>query len=73
MKLRRMQRMNFIKDIEKYLCIQVVYSIILNNDFPQCEIKQIIEDIRTYGNIATAKGKLKREYEGETEFLFDSS
>lgn len=40
---------------------------VLKNDFPQSEIKQLIEDIHTYGNIAAAKLKLKREYEAETE------
>jgi len=65
----------FTRLIKDGLKVEDIFMIahIINNDFPQCEIKQIIEDIRTYGNIATAKGKLKREYEGETEFLFDSS
>ena len=46
---------------------------VLKNDFPQSKIKQLTEDIRTYGNIAAAKLKLKREYEAETEFLLESS
>jgi hypothetical protein len=46
---------------------------VLKNDFPQSKIKQLTEDIRTYGNIAAAKWKLKREYEAETEFLLESS
>ena len=44
---------------------------VLKNDFPQNEIKQLIEDIRTYGNVATAISILRREYEGNTEFLSD--
>ena len=35
----------------------------------QSEIKPLTEDISTYGDIAAAKWKLKREYEAETEFL----
>ena len=46
---------------------------VLKNDFPQSKIKQLTEDIRTYGNIAAAKWKLKRAYEAETEFLLESS
>ncbi|MDW0118988.1 MAG: hypothetical protein QOK64_00515, partial [Nitrososphaeraceae archaeon] len=41
---------------------------VLKNDFPQSEIKQLIEDIRTYGNISAAKWKSEREYEEESEF-----
>jgi len=41
---------------------------VLKNDFPQSGIKQLIEDIRTYGNIAAAVWKLKRDYEAESEF-----
>lgn len=51
-----------LKDEDIFLVAHV-----LKNDFPQSEIKQLIEDIRTYGNIAAAKLKLKREYEAETE------
>ena len=36
---------------------------IIKNDFPQRTIKQLIEDIRTYGNIAAAISKLKGENE----------
>ena len=43
---------------------------ILKNDFPQSEIKQLTDDIITYGNIAAAKWKLKREYSADTESLF---
>lgn len=46
---------------------------VLKNDFPQSGIKQLIEDIRTYGNIAAAKWKSEREYEAESEFPLDSS
>jgi len=46
---------------------------VLKNDFPQSKIKQLTEDIRTYGNIAAAKWKSKREYEAQTEFLLKSS
>ncbi len=43
---------------------------VLKNDFPQSKIKQLTEDIRTYGNIAAAKSKSKREYEAESESEF---
>ena len=39
---------------------------VLKNDFPQTGIEQLIEDIRTYGNITAAKWKSKREYEEES-------
>ena len=39
----------------------------------QSGIKQLIEDIRTYGNISAAKWKSKREYEAESEFPLESS
>lgn len=42
---------------------------VLRNDFPQTEIKQIIEDIRTYGSIAAARLRLKRVYEGEAGLI----
>ena len=61
-----------IKDGLKAEDIFMVVNV-LNNDFPQSGIEQLIEDIRTYGNIAAAKWKLKREYEGESEFLLESS
>jgi hypothetical protein len=41
---------------------------VLKNDYPQSGIEQLIEDIRTYGNITTAKWKSKREYEVESAF-----
>ena len=43
---------------------------VLKNDFPQNGIEQLLEDIRTYGNISAAKSKLKREYEAESESEF---
>jgi len=46
---------------------------VLKNDYPQSGIKQLIEDIRTYGNITAAKWRLKREYEVESEFTLESS
>jgi restriction endonuclease S subunit len=45
---------------------------ILKNDYPQSGIEQLIEDIRTYGNITAAKWKSKREYEAESEFPLES-
>lgn len=46
---------------------------VLKNDFPQNGIEQLIEDIRTYGNITAAKWRSKREYEVESEFTLESS
>ena len=46
---------------------------VLKNDFPQNGIEQLIEDIRTYGNITVAKLRSKREYEVESEFTLESS
>ena len=46
---------------------------VLKNDFPQNGIEQLIDDIRTYGNITAAKWRLKREYEVESEFTLESS
>ena len=45
---------------------------VLKNDFPQTGIEQLIEDIRTYGNITAALGKLKREYQAKTGSPFES-
>lgn len=45
---------------------------ILNNDFSPSKIKKLIEDIRTYGSIRAAKSKLKRGYEEDDEFSFES-
>lgn len=56
-----------IKDGLKAEDIFMVVNV-LKNDFPESGIKQLIEDIRTYGNIAAAKWKSKREYEAESEF-----
>ena len=46
---------------------------VLKNDFPQSGIEQLIEDIRTYGNITAAKWRSKREYEVKSEFTLESS
>ncbi len=46
---------------------------VLKNDFPQSGIEQLIDDIRTYGNITAAKWRSKREYEVESEFTLESS
>ena len=61
-----------IKDGLKAEDIFMVVNV-LNNDFPENGIEQLIEDIRTYGNIAAAKWKSKREYEGESEFPLGNS
>ncbi|MGI8719746.1 MAG: hypothetical protein ACR2KF_04425 [Nitrososphaeraceae archaeon] len=42
---------------------------VLKNDFPQRDIQQLIEDIRTYGSIAAATWKLQRHDE-ENESLW---
>jgi hypothetical protein len=52
-----------LKDEDIFMAVDI-----LKNDFPQSGIKQLIEDIRKYGNIAAAVWKLKREYEAESEF-----
>jgi len=52
-----------LKDEDIFMAVNV-----LKNDFPQSGIEQLLEDIRTYGNITAAKWKLKREYEAESEF-----
>jgi len=52
-----------LKDEDIFMAVNV-----LKNDFPQSGIEQLLEDIRTYGNISAAKWKLKREYEAESEF-----
>ena len=46
---------------------------VLKNDFPQNGIEQLIDDIRTYGNITAAKWRSKRKYEVESEFTLESS
>jgi hypothetical protein len=50
-----------LKDEDIFMAVNV-----LKNDFPQSGIEQLIEDIRTYGNISAAKWKSKREYEAES-------
>jgi transposase len=57
---------NGLKEEDIFMAVNV-----LKNDFPQSEIKPLLDDIRTYGNIAAAKSKLKREYEEENEALFE--
>ena len=57
-----------LKDEDIFMAVNV-----LKNDFPQNGFEQLIEDIRTYGNITTAKWKSKREYEAESEFPLESS
>ena len=52
-----------LKDEDIFMAVNI-----LKNDYPQSGIEQLIEDIRTYGNISAAKSKLKREYEEESEF-----
>ena len=52
-----------LKDEDIFMAVNI-----LKNDYPQRGIEQIIEDIRTYGNISAAKSKLKRENEEESEF-----
>ncbi|HVE36655.1 MAG TPA: hypothetical protein VNA18_00510 [Nitrososphaeraceae archaeon] len=56
----------FTRLIKDGLHVEDIFMVgyIINNDFPQGQIKQLIEDIRTYGSISAAKEKLKREYEG---------
>jgi hypothetical protein len=57
----------FTRLIKDGLQVEDIFMVghIINNDFPQGQIKQLIEDIRTYGSISAAKEKLKREYEGD--------
>ena len=40
---------------------------VLENDFTKSDIDQIIEDMRTYGNVAAARRKLQRQYETVAE------
>jgi Ca2+-binding EF-hand superfamily protein len=58
----------FTRLIKDGLKVEDIFMVVnvLKNDFPQNGIKQLIEDIRTYGNITTAKWKSKREYEAES-------
>lgn len=46
---------------------------ILKNDYTSAKIKQLIEDIGTYGSIHNATSKLKRESEQEDDFSLGSS
>ena len=65
----------FNRLIKDGLKVEDIFMVVhvLKNDFPQSGIKQLLEDIRTYGNITAAKWKSKREYEAESELFLDSS
>ena len=65
----------FTRLIKDGLKVEDIFMVVnvLKNDYPQSGIKQLIEDIRTYGNISAAKWKSKREYEAESEFPLESS
>jgi hypothetical protein len=58
----------FTRLLKAGLKVEDIFMVVnvLKNDYPQTGIEQLIEDIRTYGNITTAKWKLKREYETES-------
>lgn len=61
----------FTRLIKDGLKVEDIFMVVhvLKNDFPKSEIKPLTEDIRTYGNIAAAKWKLKREHDADTESL----
>jgi len=65
----------FTRLIKDGLKVEDIFMVVnvLKNDFPQSGINQLIDDIRTYGNITAAKWKSKREYEAESEFPLESS
>ena len=65
----------FTRLIKDGLKVEDIFMVVnvLKNDYPQSGIEQLIEDIRTYGNITAAKWKSKREYEAESEFPLESS
>jgi hypothetical protein len=60
----------FTRLVKDGLKVEDIFMVvnILKNDYPQSGIEQLIEDIRTYGNISAAKWKSEREYEEESEF-----
>jgi hypothetical protein len=64
----------FTRLIKDGLKVEDIFMVVhvLKNDFPRSEIKQLIEDIRTYGNITAAKWKSVREYEEKSDFFLDS-
>jgi regulatory LuxR family protein len=64
----------FTRLIKDGLKVEDIFMVVnvLKNDYPQSGIKQLIEDIRTCGNISAAKWKSKREYEA-VEFPLESS
>ena len=60
----------FTRLLKDGLKVEDIFMVVnvLKNDYPQSGIEQLIEDISTYGNIASAKWKSKREYEAESAF-----
>jgi hypothetical protein len=42
---------------------------IINKDFPEKTISQIVEDIRTYGSLSAAVWRLERKYDAITESM----
>lgn len=42
---------------------------IINKDFPGISISELVEDVRTYGSLRAAAGKLEREYDAENEVM----
>jgi hypothetical protein len=56
---------SFTRLIKDGLKAEDIFTVVnvIKNDFPQRAIKQLEEDIDTYGNVAAALFKLKREYE----------
>jgi len=65
----------FTRLLKAGLKVEDIFMVVnvLKNDYPRSGIEQLIEDIHTYGNIAAAKWKSKREYESESEFPLESS
>lgn len=62
----------FTRLIKDGLKVEDIFTVVhvLNNDFTPDKIKQLIDDIQTYGSIDAATFKRKREYGTETESLF---
>jgi hypothetical protein len=42
---------------------------IINKDFPEKTISQIVEDVRTYGSLSPAVWRLERKYDAITESM----
>ncbi|HKQ21826.1 MAG TPA: hypothetical protein VJS91_07290 [Nitrososphaeraceae archaeon] len=61
----------FTRLVKAGLKVQDIFTVaqILINDYTPDIISRLIEDIHTYGSIAAAKSKLKRESEEEDDFL----